>query len=71
MFNGTFLAEHDENGRIIKDTPLRFDLRTEIGAANQIALQMLSVALNECLVRGLYFIRRTYIELKDLNIHKE
>jgi len=69
LFNGTLLAKHDSDNKIIKDTVLRFDLRTEIGLVNQIGLQLMPVALNECLVRGLYFIRRTYIELKDLKIH--
>lgn len=69
LFNGTLLAKHDENNKIIKDTQLHFDLRTEIGIVNQIGLQLLPVILNECLVRGMYFIRRTYIEFKDLEIH--
>lgn len=35
LFNGTLLGKHDENGKIIKDEVLKFDLRTEIGIANE------------------------------------
>src|SRR5699024_8524461 len=31
LFNGTLLAQRDENGKIIKDGELRFDLRGELG----------------------------------------
>lgn len=68
LFNGTLLADHDEAGKIIKGTQRRFDLRTEIGLINQIGLQALPVAINECLVRSTYFIRRLYIEIKDIEI---
>lgn len=33
LFNGTFFAQHDESGKIIKDTAIRFDLRGELGVA--------------------------------------
>ena len=69
LFNGTLLADHDAAGKIIAGTQRRFNLRTEIGLVNQLGLQALSVAMNECLVRALYFVRRLYIEFKDLHIH--
>ena len=31
VFNGTIFAQHDENGQIIKDTVIKFDLRGELG----------------------------------------
>lgn len=70
LFNGTLLAEHDEvTKKIIPGTQRRFNLRTEVGLVNQLGLQALPVAMNECLVRGIYFVRRLYIELKDLEVH--
>lgn len=65
LFNGTLLAQHDENGKIIKGTELRFDLRTELGIAHELGRQALPVIINEVIVRGFYFIRRLYWELKE------
>lgn len=36
LFNGTLLADHDENGRIVKGTARKFDLRTEIGMLEEV-----------------------------------
>lgn len=66
LFNGTLLAKRDADNNIIE--PMKFDLRTEIGMLNEIGRQCLPVLINECLVRGLYFIRRLYIELKEAEI---
>lgn len=60
LFNGTLLGERNENGQMI---PLKFDLRTELGIAHQIGQQAMPVILNECIVRGFYFLRQFAIEL--------
>ncbi len=67
LFNGTLLARHDENGKTIET--LRFDLRTEIGVLHEIGKQFVPVLINECLVRGLYFVRRLYKAIKRTEIH--
>lgn len=67
LFNGTLLAQHDENGKIIKDTELKFDFRGELGAAIELGKQALPVIANDCLVRAFYFIRRLAIEIKRIN----
>lgn len=68
LFNGTLLAQHDENGKIIKDTALRFDLRGELGATIELGKQAVPVIANECLVRAFYFIRRLITEISDSGI---
>lgn len=68
LFNGTFLADHDEDGRIIKDTVKKFDLRMEIGLLGEIGRQAVPVLINQCVVRGFYFCRRVFREIHDLNI---
>ena len=67
LFNGTLLAKQDENKKIIK--PIPFDLRTEIGLLHEVGRQFIPVVVNECLVRGIYFIRRFYLAVKDSHIH--
>lgn len=67
LFNGTLLGERDENGELI---PLKFDLRTEIGIAHELGRQALPIILNECIVRGFYFIRRLCMEIRDNDIKK-
>lgn len=62
LFNGTLLGKRDENGKLI---PLKFDLRTELGIAQQLGKQAIPVIINECIVRGFYFVRRFYIELRN------
>ena len=69
LFNGTLLAQKDESGAIIRDSVLRFDLRGELGAASELKRQTLPVALNDCMVRAFYCIRRFAMELKDKQIH--
>lgn len=66
LFNGTLLAERDADGKIIKQ--FRFDLRTEIGIGYEIGRQAIPVVINECVVRGFYFIRKLAEEIKDKNV---
>ena len=68
LFNGTLLARHDENGRIIKGTEVPFDLRGELGIAIEFSRQAIPVAVNECVVRSFYFIRRLAAEIKKSDI---
>lgn len=63
LFNGTLLGKHDESGKIIKDTALRFDLRGELGVGIEIGRQAIPVVANECFVRSFYFIRRLALEI--------
>lgn len=68
LFNGTLLAQHDENGNIISGTEQRFDLRAELAIGEELGRQTIPVIINECLVRGGYFIRRLIIEFQSKNI---
>lgn len=68
LFNGTLLADHDANGTIIPDTIKPFDLRAEIGILEELGRQAIPIIINECIVRGFYFIRRFYMELKEKQI---
>ena len=67
LFNGTLLGQRDESGKLV---PIKFDLRTEIGVAEQLGKQAIPVIINECLVRGFFFIRRFFIELKTNNVSR-
>jgi len=69
LFNGTLLAEHDENRKILKDTAMRFDLRAELGVIHELGRQAVPVIINECVVRAFYFIRRLAMEIKLKKIH--
>ena len=60
-FNVTLLKDEDGN-------PLRFDLRTEVGLAEQILTQVPAVLANECIVRGFYTITRFIDELKRCDV---
>lgn len=68
LYNGTLLAKHDESGRIIKDSVLKFDLRGELGVGIELGRQPIPVAANECIVRCFYFIRRLAIEIREHDI---
>lgn len=68
LFNGTLLAKHDEAGRIIKDTELRFDLRGELGLGIELGRQAIPVVANECFVRCFYFIRHLALEIGKQDI---
>lgn len=63
LFNGTLLKNDGEE-------PIKFDLRTEIGVAAQLGKQAIPVILNECMVRGFYFVRRLQAELKRQEIRQ-
>lgn len=65
LFNGTLLAKYDENGEIIRESVLRFDLRGELGVAEELGRQAIPVIANECIVRAFYFIRRFGSELQE------
>lgn len=68
LFNGTLLADRDENGKILKGGQKRFDLRAEIGILEGIGRQSIPVLINQCLVRAFYFCRRLAREIKELGI---
>ena len=70
LFNGTMLGTHDENGKIVKDGALKFDLRTEIGIVHEAALnkQYIPVLMNELVVRGFYSIRGFCNEIREKQI---
>lgn len=68
LFNGTLLAERNPDGTIAK--PVRFDLRAEIGVGYELGRQAIPVIINECVVRGFYFIRRFVKEVKEKEIKK-
>lgn len=68
LFNGTLLAQHDQNGKIIKDTALKFDLRGELGLGIEIGRQALPVIANECIVRTFYLIRHMIKEMRENNV---
>jgi len=70
LFNGTLLSERDESGKLIKDSAnlMRFDLRAELGILYELGRQAIPVILNECIVRGFYFIRRLIMEIRDKGI---
>ena len=62
LFNGTLLAKRDKEGNLEKAIP--FDLRTEIGMLHELGRQAIPVIIDECIVRGFYFIRKLVDELK-------
>ncbi len=66
LFNGTLLGKRDENGKLVE--AVKFDLRTEIGVAHELGRQAVPVIVNECIVRGFYFVRRLFIEIKEKDI---
>lgn len=70
LFNGTLLAEKDSNGKIIKETVKPFDFRSELGVFYELGRQSIPVILNECIVRGFYFIRQLTREIKLKKIKK-
>lgn len=66
LFNGTLLAKRSPDGKIID--PVRFDLRSELGVVYELGRQAIPVVINECLVRGFYFVRRLAEEIKKKNV---
>ena len=67
LFNGTLLAKRNKNGKIIEE--VRFDLRTEIGILQEFGKQSVPVLINECLVRGMYFLRRLNVAINEADIN--
>lgn len=68
LFNGTLLAKHDDNGKIIRETVLKFDLRGELGVGIELGRQAIPVVANDCIVRTFYFIRRLAMEMRSNDI---
>lgn len=68
LFNGTLLAKHDECGKLIKDSILRFDLRGELGSVIEMGRQAIPVVANECVVRTFFLIHRLALEIKENEI---
>lgn len=65
LFNGTLLGSKDENGKL---NPVEFDLRSEMGVLMQLGKQAIPVLINECIVRGFYFLRRLFLEIRDKKV---
>lgn len=68
LFNGTLMMQRDENGQIIKESIIKFDLRGELGVAVELCKQAIPVIANECIVRAFYFIRRLAMTMKENNV---
>ena len=68
LFNRTLMMQRDENGQIIKDSVVKFDLRAELGVALELCKQAVPVIANECIVRTFYFIRRLATAMKNNNV---
>ena len=70
LFNGTLLADHDENGKIIKDSVVRFDLRTELGLVHEPirTKQYEPVLLSEGIICAFYSVRQLINEIRDKEI---
>lgn len=66
LFNGTLLAKRNADGKIAD--PVRFDLRMEIGIFHEVGKQSAPIIVNQCLIRGFYFVRRFVHEIKALQI---
>ncbi len=70
LFNGTLLADRDENGHIARGTdgkPLtrQMDLRGELAFLHEIAKLAIPVMINEVIVRGFYFVSRLIREIEN------
>jgi hypothetical protein len=55
------------NSTYFKD--VRFDLRTELGVTHELSRQALPVLINDCIVKGFYFVRRLCIEVQEKDVH--
>lgn len=65
LFNGTYFAKRDSAGKIIKETVVPIDLRTELGVLRK---QAFPVVLNEIIVRVFYAARRFGMEAKAKHV---
>jgi len=43
------MMQRDENGQIIKESVIKFDLRGELGVAVELGKQAIPVVANECI----------------------
>lgn len=68
LFNGTLMMQRDENGQIVKESVIKFDLRSELGIAVELCKQAVPVIANECIVRAFYFIRRLAMAMKENSV---
>lgn len=68
LFNGTLMMQRDENGQIIKESVIKFDLRGELGVAVELCKQAVPIIANECIVRAFYFIRRLAMVMKENHV---
>lgn len=68
LFNGTLMMQRDENGQIIKESIIKFDLRGELGVAVELCKQAVPVIANECIVRAFYFIRSLAVAMKENSV---
>lgn len=64
----TLMMQRDENGQIIKESVIKFDLRGELGVAVELCKQAVPVIANECMVRVFYFIRHLAMEMKENSV---
>lgn len=71
LFNGTYLADHDETGRIVHGTERRVDLRMEVGLFEQLGSQAFPVLLNETVVRVAFALRRLTAQLEEIGARAE
>lgn len=71
LFNGTYLADHDETGRIVRGTERRVDLRMEVGLFEQLGSQAFPVLLNETVVRVAFALRRLTAQLEEIGARAE
>lgn len=62
------MMQRDENGQIIKESVIKFDLRGELGVAVEVCKQAVPVIANECMVRVFYFIRHLAMEMKENSV---
>lgn len=51
--------------KLFEGASSKFDKRTEMAIFHEIKRQAIPVIINEILVRGIYFVRRLYMELKE------
>lgn len=65
MFNGSLMMQRDENGQIIKESVIKFDLRGELGVTVELCKQAVPVIANECIVRAFYFLRHLAMVMKE------
>lgn len=69
LFNGTLLSKRGDDGKIIPESVIKFDLRAELGVLHELGKQAIPVIINECIVRTSYFARRLVMEFKSKEIN--